>query len=118
MTHGLTRASAQTSGPTLIAEPSRESKLETVTVVLALDGLREHEFFGGGCCAIAAVDAIEQELRSWPFVIRATVDETNSEVTLSMARRDSDVDAIVEALESMGYAATVQVPPPITVTPS
>lgn len=118
VTHGLTTADDHTSGPTLITEPSRESSFETVTVVLALDGLKEHKFFGGGCCAVAAADAIEQELRSWPFVIRATVDEASNEITLSLARRDSDVDAIVEVLESMGYAATVQVAPSPTVTPS
>ncbi len=103
---------------TLTPEPTRESKPETITVVLALNGLKEHAYVGGGCCAITAADAIEQELRSWPFVTRVTVDDTNSEVTLSVTKRDSDVDAIVEVLESMGYGATVQVPPQTTETPS
>jgi len=84
-----------------------DGPIETL-VFLTVQRLKSQPFIGSGCCAVAAADAIEHELHTWPFVVAVTVNEGANEIAMTVRVPGADLEAIVEVLESMGYPAVVR----------
>ncbi len=79
-----------------------------VTATLSIPHLVDQPFMGSGCCVIAADVALQQELESWPQVVRAEVSPNTREVAIFLTGPDADLDPLLETLESLGYPASVE----------
>lgn len=74
-----------------------EENLPADAVVLSVPGLRQAPVIGGGCCAVAAGDAVRDELVSWPAIVSATVDPQAETATVVL---DPDTeDPLTDAVE-------------------
>ena len=82
---------------------SQEPKL---TATLSIPALVDQPFMGSGCCVIAADEAIQQELESWPAVLSADVSSDTGEAIIALSD-SADLDPVLEAVESLGYPASI-----------
>ncbi len=80
----------------------------TVTATLLVPHLVDEPFMGSGCCVIAADEAIQQELESWPQVVSADVSADTGEVAIVLTAPDADLDPLIETLESLGFPASIK----------
>ncbi len=72
--------------------------------VISLPGLSDALPLGGGCCAMAADDAVLSELISWPGITSASVDlvAETATVTLNPAIPDQ-LEYVADALRDLGF---------------
>lgn len=72
--------------------------------VISLPGLSDALPLGGGCCAMAADDAVLNELISWPGITAVSVDPAaeTATVTLNPAIPDQ-LEYVAEALRDLGF---------------
>lgn len=77
---------------------------EPATQVLSVPGLRDAAPLGGGCCAVAAEDAVLEELESWPGITVEKIDPGAETVTVRLEpdRADRLSDA-VDAVRDLGF---------------
>ena len=78
-----------------------------VTASLSIPALVDQPFMGSGCCVIAADEAIQQELESWPAVLSADVSSDTGEAVIVLSDASADLDPVLEAVESLGYLASI-----------
>ena len=79
-----------------------------MTAILSVPHLVDEPFLGSGCCIIAADEAIQRELESWPQVVSADVSVDTGEVAIVLTGPDADLDPLLETLESLGFPASIK----------
>lgn len=84
---------------------SQDMKL---AATLSIPGLVDRSFIGSGCCVIAADEAIQQELESWPQVVSADVSADTGEAVVALNATSADLDPLIETLESLGFPASIK----------
>ncbi|ACL42461.1 hypothetical protein [Pseudarthrobacter chlorophenolicus] len=91
------------ASPASLAAPA-DDRQDWQTRVLSVPGLDGAAPIGGGCCAIAADDAVREELESWPGITVENIDSAAEIVTVRLQRGESGrlADA-VEAVRDLGF---------------
>lgn len=83
--------------PTSFAAPAERRGWPTR--VLSIPGLHDAAPIGGGCCAVAADDAVREELESWPGI---TVEKIDTEAeTVTVRLQDDDAERLADAVDSV-----------------
>ncbi len=77
------------------------------TASLSMPALVDQPFMGSGYCVIAADEAIQQELESWPAVLSADVSSDTGEAVITLSDASPDLDPVLEAMESLRYPASI-----------
>lgn len=92
---------SQTTPASFIAPAGRQG---WPTRVLSIPGLHDAAPIGGGCCAVAADDAVREELESWPGIMVEKIDIEAETVTVRLQRDDAGrlADA-VDAVRDLGF---------------
>ena len=80
----------------------------TITATLSMPLLVDEPYMGSGCCAIAAHEAIRQELESWPQVVSADVSADTGKAVVTLNAEDADLDLLVETVESLGFPTSIE----------
>jgi len=80
----------------------------TVTATFLVPHLVDEPFMGSGCCVIAADEAIQQELESWPQVLSADVSSDTGEAVVTLNAPSADLNPLIETLESLGFPASIK----------
>ncbi len=80
---------------------------ETWTLVLHMPDLSAESFMGAGCCVVSADDALRRELQSWPGVVNVDIDPATGRAIVIVTRDRPDPADLLEAVESMGFPATL-----------
>lgn len=81
---------------------SLDENLPTGAVVLFLPGLRQTPVIGGGCRAVAAEEAIFDELDSWPAIVSVRVDPQTETATVILDPALEDPLDAAKALRELG----------------
>jgi hypothetical protein len=72
--------------------------------VISLPGLSDALPLGGGCCAMAADDAVLNELISWPGIASASVDSVAETATVTLDPTIPDqLEYVADALRDLGF---------------
>ena len=90
--------------PSLAVPVSATPPTVPATALIILPGLRNAAPVGGGCCAVAADDAVREELESLPGVTVEKIDPGTETVTVRLDpdRADRLSDA-VDAVRDLGF---------------
>lgn len=74
------------------------------TVLIALPGLRNAAPVGGGCCAVAADDAVVEELASWPGIMVEKIDRNSETISVRIGPELGDrLSDAVDAVRDLGF---------------